>query len=530
MSVESHEELRVVEQIRSVVRERRNDKDDPILYAEWDCVDGLQVLTFKPSKIDDAPDIDEVKPVSDSKEPAKCMGQIHQLEPDALCVIKDIHPFIENPVVCRKIRNILGDLRKTAKAVIFISPRMKIPNELAKEIQQVEFALPTRDDLQASFHRFVDESIRAKPEYKKLKLEDSFVSSVAESAMGMTDMEANDAFSLSYTAVKRSRGKLELDAEYPRRVFEEKIITLRNSALEYMPTTTGFEAIGGLDNLKKWAMLRRQGFEEPARKIRLPYPKGALLAGIKGVGKTVTAMAIAKEFGFPLFKLDAGKLFASKVGESEAITREVIKIMDGIGRAVVLLDEIEKSFNTGSTSGSGDSGVSSRMFGSLISWLSLKVSPVFLIGTLNNHENIPPELLRKGRFDEIWWCDLPVAEERAAIFKALLTTRYKPQKWSGEIPDGLLEACRDFTGAEIEAAIHEALYASLVKTGADFDTLLVEACEGIQPQAQLFPERLKEMRDKATSFKSASSAVNTEMPVALLPLNSHKRGKRVLTA
>lgn len=526
LSVESHEELRVIAEIRAIVRQRKTvtkeDKEVPVAYGEWDIVTGLERISWKKNG-----DL-EVAGANGSKEPVMALDQIKGIEQAGIFVLKDLHPVIESAAVWRKIRNLIGAFKDHGTTLILLSPRPKIPGELSKEIQSVEFGLPTRGDLKNLFEAFVENSVRSKPAYKDIAIVNGYVDTVAESAMGMTEMEADNAFGLATIAINRTRKKVEFDEEFPRRVFEEKISTLKSSALEYMPTATGFEMIGGMENLKQWAMLRRQGFEDEARKLRLPYPKGTLLAGIKGVGKTVTAMAIAKEFGFPLFKLDVGKLFASKVGESEALTRDVIKVMDGIGRAVILIDEIEKSFSTNATSGAGDSGVSSRMFGSLISWMSLKNSPVFIIGTLNNHESIPPELLRKGRFDEIWWCDLPSPEERVAIFNALLGKRYTPEGWTDrQIGSELLEATRDFTGAEIEAAIQDGLYAKLHRPGATFAALLLEACDAITPQAQLDPTGLENMRNKAKSFKTAS-LIDAAKPAAI-PATSARRGSRKLT-
>jgi AAA+ superfamily predicted ATPase len=523
LSVESHEELRVIAEIRAIVRQRKTttkeDKEVPVAYGEWDIVGGLERISWKKNG-----EL-EVAPVNGTKEPLVMLDQVKAIEHAGVFVIKDIHPVIESASIWRKIRNLIGAFKDHGTTLIMLSPRPKIPSELSKEVQSVEFGLPSRVDLRNLFEAFVENSIKSKPAYKDIELTEGYIDTVAESAMGMTEMEADNGFGLATIAINRARKKVELDEEFPRRVFEEKISTLKSSALEYMPTTTGFEMIGGMESLKQWAMLRRRGFDDDARKLRLPYPKGTLLAGIKGVGKTVTAMAIAKEFGFPLFRLDVGKLFASKVGESEALTRDVIKVMDGIGRAVILIDEIEKSFSTNATSGAGDSGVSSRMFGSLISWMSLKNSPVFIIGTLNNHESIPPELLRKGRFDEIWWCDLPSAEERLAIFNALLGRRYTPDKW--EIGSELLEATRDFTGAEIEAAIQDALYSILNHPDMPFTKALLESCQAITPQAQLDPTGLENMRNKAKSFKTASS-VDATKPAAL-PATSARRGSRKLT-
>ena len=528
LAVETHEEMRVVSEIRSVVANRTWRKEEPpkrsggqptyvtipVSYAEWDSVSGMIKIPLVQSAGA------EVQAVNGSKEPPLALNLIKTFQEPTVVVMKDIHPFIEVPSVWRTLRNIIGSIKESGVTIIFISPRLKIAAEIAKEVQVVEYRMPSRDELALAFRNYIETNIAPKPGYEDLIVDPVITEAVAEAAMGMTSAEADNAFALATIASARKTKKVKFDRDFVRGIFEEKIANLKNSALEYKATNAGFESVGGLEAVKAWSMRRRQGFSEEARRLRLPYPKGVLMAGIKGCGKTTVAQAIAHQFGFPLFMLDIGKLFASKVGETEALTRETIRLMESLGRAVVLIDELEKSLGSSATSGGGDSGTSSRMFGTLVSWMSLKTCPVFIIGTLNNFEVLPSELIRKGRFDEVWWVDLPTSEERMAIFNALLQHKFKLTSFKvEEASDPLIEATRDFSGAEIEAVIEEALYGLLEDPKADIAKLLMSAAKNITPQAQIDPSSVERLREKAKSFKPAS--ITDVKPIALAP-----RGKR----
>lgn len=521
--VETHEEMRIVEEIRQVVANRtwvdsketnRKKAVKHVDYVEWDALGGLVRI---PQGVENP----EIQQINGSTEPPVALSLISRFEIPTVVIMKDLHPYIEHPKVWRTIRNIIGQIKETGVTIILVSPRMKIPAEISKEVQVLDYTLPSRDELALAFRNYVETNITAREDVASTPPANDVIEAVAEAAMGMTTSEADNAFALNTIASVRRHKRVVFDQELVRGVFEEKIANLKAGSLEYKPTKAGFESVGGLELVKAWSMRRRQGFSEEARRLRLPYPKGVLLAGIKGCGKTTVAQAIAHQFGFPLFMLDVGKLFASKVGETEALTREVIRLMESLGRAVVLIDELEKSLGSAATSGGGDSGTSSRMFGTLVSWLSLKTCPVFIIGTLNNFEVLPSELIRKGRFDEVWWVDLPTNEERMAIFNALLAHKFKITDYKLEDPtDPLIEATRDFSGAEIEAAIEEALYGRLEDAKAEMGELLLQAAKNITPQAQIDPESVNRLREKAKSFKPASLATDAK-PIALAP-----RGKR----
>ena len=545
IAVESHEELRVIEDVRAVVTLMTYTHVDSKTktasarhygYMEWDFVSGLSRVDLEKlaaQKTDERKSDDEqventVSVVTDTQEPLKCVAKLADLDVPTVVVLKDVHPALEMPKVWRGIRNLLGRFKNVGITLVFLSPRLKIPTELAKEVQLVDYSLPSKEVLAEAFKTYVaitvipDKQLKVKP-----KMPDAeHIQAVAEASMGMTTAEADNAFALAtVTSCRQNDRTIVWDRDMVRGIFETKIANLKAGSLEYRPTRAGFESVGGLENVKAWSLRRRQGFSDEARKLNLPYPKGMLLAGIKGCGKTSVAQAVAHQFGFPLFLLDVGKLFASKVGETEALTREVIRLMESLGRAVVLIDELEKSLGSAATSGGGDSGTSSRMFGTLVSWMSLKTCPVFIIGTLNNFEVLPSELIRKGRFDEVWWIDLPTSEERIAIFNALLLHKFKLPTRLEAVADPLIEATRDFSGAEIESVIEEALYGLLESPKPEphkLHRLMIEAAHNITPQAQIDPESVTRLREKARAFKPASAA-SDDKPIALAPARARRK-------
>ena len=242
-------------------------------------------------------------------------------------------------------------------------------------------------------------------------------------------------------------------------VAREKAQAVKKSGLlEIIQTRESLDSIGGLDVLKDWLLKRRHAFSQAARDFGLPPAKGVLIAGIPGTGKSLSAKATATVFGVPLLKLDAGRIFAGLVGQSEANVRSIIQTAEAIAPCVLWIDEIEKGLAGGRASGSTDGGTATRVFGSFISWMQEKTAPVFVVGTANDVSCLPPELLRKGRWDELFFVDLPNQEERQAIW-SIQITRFKRDPAHFDIAQ-LARASDGFTGSEIEAVFTEALFNS----------------------------------------------------------------------
>lgn len=519
MSVETHEELRVLTEIRKVCLERG------VKYYEWDAAAGMNRIKLRENgeievleQIPGSADVPGLKVLQQAV--ISMRGKDKDDDVSAVVVIKDAHIILESrnasvvPLI-RQFRNMTANMKGQRQALIFVSPQFTAPVELQKEITPIEFALPTETELKVIFNQVVDGSVRNK--YPDMDLPVSIVESVASAATGMTSIEAENAFSFSLVARKALDGTLKLDSEYSRIVFEQKISAMENSFLEYTPVRSGFDSVGGLTALKLWAKERRVGFDKSAREMNLPLPKGVLIGGFQGCGKTVTAMAISYEFGFPLFKLDMGKLFGSKVGETEANTRSLIRLFEGLGRACILIDEMEKSFNQGAVSGQGDSGASSRSFGTLLSWMSLKTCPIFFIGTVNDIGCMPPALTRRGRFDAVFWVDLPQEKDRMQIFNALMKYKFKRSLRITNVRDEIVEKTKDYSGAEIEALIEDSLYSVLHMPDPDSGlyAAIIAKANNTTPQAQSDPAKVGDMRNKVLKGFIKANGDSDPKPVSV---------------
>lgn len=423
-------------------------------------------------------------------------------------ILKDYHPYIEAPGIIRPIRNAIEELKCKGNMIVFVSPIIKIPVELEKEVQILDFHLPNEVQLEGILTSVVTIFNKKNDEKGKptKELTPDIKQASIEAAKGLTFSEAHDAYSLSVIENK------EFNGEFILSVFDEKVKQVkRNGLLQYIKPDIKFDDIGGLDGLKKWIRARSKAYSTKAREYNLPYPKGMLLCGIPGCGKTALAKATANEFGFPLFQLDIGALFGKYVGESEENFRKVIETVDSIGRCILFIDEIEKSLNRSATSGSGDTGTSSRSFATLLGWLSDHKSPVFVIGTSNDHTRLPTEFVRKGRFDEMFWIDLPSAAERERIFDVLLK-RYNRDSSKYDLKK-LAEKAVDFTGAEIEQVIIGAMFTRFDKDGKEFtNTDLVDEILATRPLAVTSKEDIDVMRSKAANkLRAVSSSGATKV-------------------
>ena len=279
----------------------------------------------------------------------------------------------------------------------------------------------------------------------------------------------------------------------PGNVAREKANAIRqNGLLEIVETCQSLDGIGGLDQLKTWLLKRSHAFGQAAKDYGLPCPKGLLIVGVPGTGKSLTAKATASVFGRPLLKLDAGRLFGSLVGQSEANLRQAINTAEAVAPCVLWIDELEKGFAGSRSSGSADGGKGARVFGSFLSWMQEKTAPVFVVATANDVTQLPPELLRKGRWDELFFTDLPSADEREQIWSIQIARRgRKPQGFNLE---GLAAASEGFTGAEIEQAVTDALYLAFAEAREPKTGDLLAAVRDTVPLSKLMGDRITELR------------------------------------
>jgi len=372
------------------------------------------------------------------------------------------------------------------KNVVVVSPQLAIPEDLSEILTVLEFPLPAAPEIKAEVERLLAATGKS--------LEPRIIDEIVRSCQGLTVERIRRVLAKAIA----THGQLEADDV--ELILEEKRQTIRQTQiLEFYPTSEKISDIGGLDNLKDWLLRRGGAFSERARQYGLPHPRGLLLAGIQGTGKSLTAKAISHHWHLPLLRLDVGRLFGGLVGESESRTRQMIQVAEALAPCVLWIDEIDKAF--AGVDGKGDAGTTSRVFGTFITWLAEKTSPVFVVATANNIQTLPPEMLRKGRFDEIFFVGLPSREERRAIFDVHLS-RLRPHNLKNYDLDRLAYETPDFSGAEIEQALVEAMHIGFSQN-RDFSTDdILEAASQIVPLARTASEQIKFLQEWAAAGKA----------------------------
>ena len=386
-----------------------------------------------------------------TKDPLMALDQvIEQVEP-AIFLFKDFHPFLtkNNFAVTRKLKEIALHLKNSFKTIVLVSSVLEIPTELEKEITLLNHPLPSRDDLAALLDKIIADVQQLRQ--VNVELDDNGRERLLQAALGLTLGEAENVF--AKIIVKGER----LSGDDVNEVFAEKQQIIRKSGLlEYYSTDENFTNVGGLSVLKEWLTKRTVAFTQEAREFGLPFPKGILMLGVQGCGKSLCAKAVSNLWQLPLLRFDMGRMFGSLVGSSEENVRRAIAVAESVAPAILWVDEIDKAFAGSQGSGSTDGGTTARVFGTFLTWLSEKTTPVFVVATANDISQLPPELLRKGRLDEIFFVDLPSPAERKEIFKIHITKRKRDaEKFD---LDTLAGASAEFSGAEIEEAVNSALY------------------------------------------------------------------------
>jgi AAA+ superfamily predicted ATPase len=409
----------------------------------WDVADGFQWLTTSAAQAPAGRD-----PISALEQIEKCDNNTN-----SIFVLKDFHDFWDNPPVRRKLRNLAQRLKFTRKTIIVLTYSSKLPNELRDEAVLLEYQLPEADELKAILQTLTQAG-RA-----KMRLTDLGWEKMVEAALGLTESQAKRVYARALVT------NPVLDDRAIDLVTEEKKQIIRESeALEFYAVSETPEDVGGLGLLKEWLRLRERAFTAEARAYGLPTPKGITLLGIPGTGKSLTAKTIGGLWHQPLLRLDVGAIFGSLVGESEEKLRQALRLVETVAPCILWVDEIEKALAHGGL----DSGTSTRVFGSFLTWMQEKTAPVFVVATANDISSLPPELLRKGRFDEIFFLDLPTEEERKEIFAVHLRKRRR-------IPvdydlDALAAASEGYVGAELEQAVIEAMYIGFNDNQREFTT------------------------------------------------------------
>jgi SpoVK/Ycf46/Vps4 family AAA+-type ATPase len=399
-------------------------------------------------------------------------------------VFKDLHPFLDSPEVVRWLRDATAAFRGTHKSIVLMSPVQKVPIELEKEIVVLDFPLPRMEELESVLAQQQEQERHA-------KLSEEAQEKLVRATLGLTLDEAEKVYrKASVTAGKLTDGEVEIVLS------EKKQLIRRNGILEFIDVDETLDSVGGLEELKHWLQQRSNAFTERAREYGLPQPKGMLILGVPGCGKSLIAKTTSRLWGLPLLRLDMGRVYdGSTVGRSEANLRNALKTAESISPAILFIDEMDKAFAGGAGSSDSDGGTSSRIFGSFLTWMQEKQSPVFVMATANRVERLPGEFLRKGRFDEIFFVDLPTQDEREQIFSIHLSKRRRSiDRFDLE---QLAQVCDGFSGAEIEQAIIAAMYEAFAQ-GREFTQLdIIAASRATLPLSRTMTEQVTALRDWA---------------------------------
>jgi hypothetical protein len=460
----------------------------------WDCAMGVADMQGNPETIGGVDPVETLNAIRDRARRAD----------RGVWIMRDLAPWLAGPIgiqTIRTMRNLARFLpsvpRPNAQAIIVLTPSSDIPPELAGHATVIEWPMPDRAEIASILDILIEQYELS--DMLKNGLRDSAI----DAAVGLSSEEAKACYARSLVQLKR------IDPATVAK--EKKRVIARERVLEWFdPIPGGLDAVGGLDNLKAWLIGRSSAYSPQAREYGLPCPKGALLVGVPGCGKSLLAKAISTAWSVPLLRLDLGALKSKFVGESEGNLRRAFRVIESVGRCVVWIDEIEKAL-AGATQGAADGGVSSDALGSILSWMQERQGEAFVIATANDVEGLPPELLRKGRFDEVWFVDLPNATERTAVLNAaLMPYRKNIDKQIGIDLVGVSDVTEGFTGSEISALVPDALFAAFNDGAREITTDdLISAASTVVPLSKTAAEKIGKLRDWARNRARPATSIET---------------------
>jgi SpoVK/Ycf46/Vps4 family AAA+-type ATPase len=458
------------DRIEYVIRKNIKTNLNRSIYS-WDFVDGY---TNNPNNEGFA-----------KRNPLQALELVERLnsETPALFILKDFNRFLTDLSISRKLRNISRILKLQPKTIIIIGSELNIPIELQDLITVLQFQLPLESEINQELERLINSL--------NIKVEPQLFENLSRACQGLSLERIRRVLSkiiATYKTIDNNSIAVLLS--------EKKQIISQTEILEYWSVNKKIIDLGGLDNLKDWLKKRKTAFGVQALNYGLPTPRGLLLVGIQGTGKSLTAKAIGNDWQLPLLKLDVGKLFGGIVGESESRLRQMINVSETISPCILWIDEIDKAFSN--VESKGDSGTSNRVLATFISWLSEKTKPVFVIATANNIDLLPLEIIRKGRFDEIFFLDLPKQEEREEIFKIHLQ-EFRPNTFQGFDYSKLAELSESFSGAEIRQSIIDGMYHAFYEKREVTTDDICMAIEEIIPLAYLESDQMLKLQNWASS-------------------------------
>ncbi len=469
--IESQDEARVLEMLQTIAISRTTDSYAPLF--RWTITDGLQRIDIS------------LEPQALNSQPTDVLKHIRAVSKPGIYILLDFHPFLEDPVHVRLIKDICIQHREIARRIVLISHKVKVPSELESFCARFDMNLPSEEERERIIARAVNEysndnpgsSVQVDPKAHTL-----LIRNLAGLTYGDTERLARNAIYLD-GAITKSDLPDVMQAKYE--------LLNRGGALQFEYDTARFKDLGGLSRLKTWLTQRRPVFRGDASASHLDVPKGILLLGIQGCGKSLAAKATAGIFGVPLLRLDFGTIYDKYHGETERKLRESLKTADVMSPCVLWIDEIEK----GIAGRGGETGTTQRVLGTFLTWMAERQSHVFIVATANDISTLPPELVRKGRFDEIFFVDLPDVTVRASILAIHLSNRN--QKLSNFDIDGLAAAMDGFSGAEVEQAIVSSLYAAHAKNQPLATEHILGEIRRTRPLSVVMQEKITIMRDWA---------------------------------
>ncbi|PSL36522.1 ATPase family protein associated with various cellular activities (AAA) [Labedella gwakjiensis] len=522
--IETSEEERVIQEIGRAAGELRH----PRQVWTWSSATGL----VSP----------ESKIIANTTNPSRALEHAQTVAENAVFVFCDLHAYFGSegrpgdPAIIRKVREAVLEFRHgdLGRALIVTAPVRTIPPELDKLTNLVEFPLPDRADLSWLLDTMIDNNTSGDGRIR-VKASAGDREKMVQAALGLTMAEAENAFARAMV----DDGALSSDDIDI--ILDEKRQTVRKAGLlDFVDNGIDLDQVGGLNNLKRWLSRRDGSWLAEAEAFGLPAPKGVLITGVPGCGKSLTAKATAASWDIPLLRLDIGKIFAGLVGSSEQNLRTAIATAEAVAPCILWVDEIEKGFSN--TTGSGDSGTTARVFGYFLTWMQEKSKPVFVVATANNIDALPPEFLRKGRFDEIFFVDLPTAQERDAIWRIQLASQTTPANGLGALAsdeaviERLTSASEDYSGAEIEQAVVVAMYEAFAGGRTVTVDDLEKAVTSMIPLAVTQSEEVADIRSwaalravRATGSEDADPAEDTTAGVPATGADlARRRGGRTV--
>ncbi|MEG3929924.1 MULTISPECIES: AAA family ATPase [unclassified Microcoleus] len=443
------------------------------------------------------------------------------VEEYTIFVLRDLHPILKYPyteknaAVVRELRNLTRELKRSKKTIVLTSHTLELPEELKEEVTVIDFPLPNVQEIDSLISHVVE-----KPQ--QLQVSGLAREQLVKACQGLSRARIGRVLAKALAA-KQQINESDIDG-----VLEEKQQAIRQTGiLEFFNSRESLKSVGGLENLKQWVKMRQDAFTDEARRYGIPNPKGVLLVGIQGTGKSLSAKTIASEWRLPLLRLDTGRLFGGVVGESESRVRQMIQLAEAIAPCVLWIDEIDKAFGNIISGSDGDSGTSRRVFGSLITWMQEKTSPVFIVATANNVRILPAELLRKGRFDEIFFLNLPSESERQDIFKVHLQ-RLRPTRLREFDLGVLAKRAENFSGAEIEQVVIDGLYRAFgtFVNGQRRDLMtedILRSIEDTVPLAAIARSQIEDLKRWAAEAGARTASNDTHL---IDELKRYSQGRR----